>query len=59
MDFLSYLILKHYSTKCSQIEIKIHRDKKMFGVHPIEKSCCDSEALSEESERRSVQLAER
>ena len=28
MDFLSYLILKHYSTKCSQIEIKIHRDKK-------------------------------
>ena len=31
----------------------------MFGVHPIERSSCDSEALSEESERRSVQLAER
>ena len=31
----------------------------MFGVHPSEKSSCDSEALSEESERRSVQLAER
>ena len=31
----------------------------MFGVHLIERSSCDSEALSEESERRSVQLAER
>ena len=31
----------------------------MFGVHPIEKSCGDSEALSEESERSSVRLAER
>ena len=28
MDLLSFLILKHYSAKCSQIEIKIHRDKK-------------------------------
>ena len=31
----------------------------MFGMHPSEKFSCDSEALSEESERRSVQLAER
>ena len=30
MDLLSFLILKHYSAKCSQIEIKIHRDKNVW-----------------------------